>query len=235
MKQFRAERIASLVAGDAPAWLDSPTLMVLHAMPQGAFDAPQSVDLSYVLRNDILIWPLHATGLSKKINFDGVLSYFPGIHLPGRQTEPISSYVQVFRDGCIEAATTEIFHVSNGQKIFFHSYEENVEEALYNHLTLLKGLGIEPPIFVSLALIGAADYSIALPDMFNQIRPSAPIGRDVLIVPETAVYAYADSYHDVLREPFDRIFQTCGLRGSTNYQNGQWCGRTRRSRVVQVS
>jgi len=46
MKQFRAERIASLVADEAPAWLVSRTLMVLHVMPQSAFDTPQSVDLS---------------------------------------------------------------------------------------------------------------------------------------------------------------------------------------------
>ncbi len=83
MKQFRAERIASLVADEAPAWLVSRTLMVLHVMPQSAFDTPQSVDLSYVLKNEAFIWPMRATGLSRKINFDGVLSFFPGIHLLG--------------------------------------------------------------------------------------------------------------------------------------------------------
>lgn len=235
MKQFRAERIASLVADEPPARLASRTLMVLHVMPQSAFDTPQSVDLSYVLRNDVLIWPMHATGFSKKINFDGVFSYFPGIHLSGRQTEPVSSYVQVFRDGCVETVTTEFFHVDDGEKLFFYTYEEVVEEALYNHLRLLQGLGVEPPMFVSLAFIGAEDYSIALPNAYNARRLSAPIGRDILIVPEAPVYAYADTYHDVLREPFNRIWQTCGQLGSINYKDGQWPGNTSRPRVVQLS
>jgi hypothetical protein len=135
----------------------------------------------------------------------------------------------VFRDGCIEAVTTEIFQMFNGQKLFYHDYEAKVEEALYRHLALLQGLGIEPPIFASLAFIGAEDYSIALFDAFNRITPSAPIGREVLIVPEASVYAYADTYHDVLREPFNRIWQTCGQLGSINYTNGQWSGNTSRS------
>jgi hypothetical protein len=116
MKKFRAERIASLVAGDAPAPLSSRRLMVLHVMPQSAFDSPQSIDLSFVMKNDVLIWPMHATGLSKKLNFDGVLSFFPGI---GGHPEPVRSYVQVFRDGCVEAVTTEIFHSVDGRKLIW--------------------------------------------------------------------------------------------------------------------
>ena len=235
MKQFRADRIASLVADDGPARLASRTLMVLHVMPQSAFDSAQSIDLSYVLKNDLLMWPMHATGLSKKLNFDGVLSYFPGIYLSGRQSEPVSSYVQIFRNGCMEAVTTEIFHDDNNQKLFYHSYEEKVEEAVFNHLKLLEGLGIEPPIFVSLAMLGAEDYSIALFDQFNAIRPSAPIGRDVLIIPEVPIYAFADTYHDILQEPFNRIWQTCGRLSSINYENGHWSGKTSRSDAVQLS
>jgi Putative DNA-binding domain len=90
MKQFRADRISSLVTDNAPAPLSSRTLMVLHVMPQNAFDTPQSIDLSFLMKNDVLIWPMHDTGFSKKLNFDGVLSYWPGDHLQS-QTKPIRS------------------------------------------------------------------------------------------------------------------------------------------------
>jgi len=43
MKQFRAERMASLVNDNAPAPLSSRILMALHVMPQSAFDTPQSL------------------------------------------------------------------------------------------------------------------------------------------------------------------------------------------------
>jgi hypothetical protein len=57
---------------------------------------------------------------------------------------------------------------------------------------------------------------------------SAPIARDVLIIPETPIYAYSSTYHDVLREPFDRVWQTCGRLGSTNYTDGEWSGEISR-------
>jgi hypothetical protein len=64
MKQFRADRISSLVSDNAPAPLSSRTLMVLHVMPQSAFDAPQTIDLSFLMKNDVLFWPMHDTALS---------------------------------------------------------------------------------------------------------------------------------------------------------------------------
>src|SRR5262249_3455513 len=107
MKQFRAERIGSLVTGDTPVPMSSRTLFVLHVMPQSAFDTPPSVDVSFLMKNSTLIWPMHDTGFSKKLNFDGVVSYFPGDHTPVK-TKEARVYTQVFRDGCVEAVTAEI-------------------------------------------------------------------------------------------------------------------------------
>jgi Schlafen, AlbA_2 len=230
MKQFRADRIASLVADDTPARLSSRTLLVLHVMPQSAFDTPQSVDLSFLMKNSTLIWPMHDTGFSKKLNFDGVLSYFPGDFLPV-QTKAVRSYVQVFRDGCVEALTTEIFQddVESLPKVIFHTYEAVVEKALHNHLSLLRELEIDPPIFVSMAFIGAKDYSLLLPGRFRHEKSSSPIGRDVLIIPETPIYEYSSTYYDALKESFDRVWQTCGQLCSINYGDGKWSGGPRPS------
>jgi hypothetical protein len=173
------------------------------------------------MKNNVLIWPMHDTGLSKKLNFDGVLLYWPGDHLQS-QTKPVRSYVQIFRDGCVEIVTTEIFQTSEGQHLIYPVYEGHVGKALHHHLTLLRELGIEPPIFVSLAFIGAKDYSLALVDQFGLAKSTSPIGRDVLIIPETPIYEYASTYHDALRESFDRLWQTCGQFGSPNYTGGQW-------------
>jgi hypothetical protein len=101
-----------------------------------------------------------------------------------------------------------------------------VEEALHSNLTLLQRLGIEPPIFVGLAFIGARDYSFELPGFLTE--RTSPIGRDVLIIPETPIYAYFETYHDVLRESFDRVWQTCARFGSPNYTDGEWSGEISR-------
>ena len=231
MKQFRADRIRSLVNDETPVGLSSHMLFVLHVMPQSAFDTPQYVDLSFLMKNNTLIWPMRNTGFSKKLNFDGVLSYFPGDYLP-LKTKAVRSYVQVFRDGCLEAVTTEIFQddVEGLPKGIFHSYEALVEKALYNHLSLLRELEIDPPIFVSLAFIGARDYSLLFPGQFGLEKCSSPIGRDVLMIPETPIYEYSSTYYyDVLKESFDRVWQTCGQLGSINYTDGKWSGGPRPS------
>ena len=130
---------------------------------------------------------------------------------------PVRSYVQVFRNGCVEAVTTEIFCSEDGQHFIYPSYEGRVEQGLYNYLSLLQGLGIEPPIFVSLAFVGAQDYSLALPGFLSRLELTEPIAREVLIIPETPIYD-----HDALRESFDRVWQTCGRFGSINYTDGKW-------------
>jgi hypothetical protein len=229
MKEFRAERIASLATDNTPAPLSRGTLFVLHVMPQSAFDAPQSVDISFLMKGSAVIWAMRDTSLSKKLNFDGVISYFPADHLQ-HQTKAVRSYTQVFRDGCVEAVTTEIFRESDVEgtpKIIYSTYEEDVEKALSNHLNLLRELEIEPPIFVSMAFIGAEDYSLLVPTKFGWEKSSSPIGRDVLIIPETPIYEYSPPYYDVLKEPFDRVCQTCGELDSTNYKDGKWSGGPR--------
>jgi hypothetical protein len=91
----------------------------------------------------------------------------------------------------------------------------------------LRELKIEPPIFVSLAFIRAKDYSLFLRGKFGLEKSSSPIGRDVLIIPETPIYEYSSTYYDVLKGPFDRVCQTCGELGSTNYKDGKWSGGPR--------
>jgi hypothetical protein len=220
MKKFRADRIASLLS-DAACPLSSRPFVVLHIMPQGAFDSAQSVDLALVMNRPGLIWPMRDAGFSTKLNFDGVLAYFPGDHL-AQEAKSVRSYVQVFRDGCVEIVTTEIFHDLEHGKIIFPAYEESIELAVRRHLIMLEAARVEPPFFVALTVIGAEDYSLAVRDQFGFERVSAPIGREIVIVPETPIYTYASTYHDGLKEPFDRIWQTCGQSGSINYSSGKW-------------
>jgi hypothetical protein len=66
--------------------------------------------------------------------------------------------------------------------------------------------------------------SLLLPGQFGLEKCSSPIGRDVLIIPETPIYEYSSIYYDVLKESFDRVWQTCGQLGSINYKEGKWSG-----------
>jgi len=217
MRRFRSRRVAVLASGDGPAALVAKSLIVLHVMPVQAFDRPSLLDIRSAMRKDSLLWPIDATGLTMKINFDGLLTYTPGFG------GPVHSYVQLFRDGCIEAVSADILMRGGDQKFLYSGYEPRVEAALRKYMSFLQSEGIQPPIFAALSLVNAKGYAIPVPDPFGEMDAGqSTIDDDVMFIPETRIDSYAETYYAPLREPFDRIWQACGRVGSLNYKDGAW-------------
>jgi Putative DNA-binding domain len=217
MRRFRSSRIAVLVSGEGPATLATKSLIVLHVMPLQAFDQPTLLDIRSAIRKHALLWPINTQGLTMKINFDGLLTYSPGIG------GPVQSYVQLFRDGCIEAVNADILSRGGDQKFLYSGYEPRIAAALGKYMSFLQSEGIQPPIFVALSLVNAKGYSIPVPDQFGEMDAgNTSINDDVLLVPETRIDSYAENYYAPLQEPFDRIWQACGRVGSLNYKEGVW-------------
>jgi hypothetical protein len=216
MRRFRSSRIEVLTTGEGPAALAARSLIVLHVMPVQAFDQPSFIDIRSAMHKDSLLWPINATGLTKKLNFDGLLTYSPGLG------GPVQTYVQLFRDGCIEAVNAEILSRGGSEKFLYSGYEPRLEAALRKYMSFLQSEGIEPPIFAALSLINAKGYTIPVP-MFGVMEGGdSSIEDDVLLVPETQIDSYAETYYAPLQEPFDRIWQACGRLGSLNYKDGVW-------------
>jgi hypothetical protein len=164
-----------------------------------------------------MLRPINTHGLSMKINFDGVLTYSPGFG------GPVQSYVQLFRDGCMEAVNANILSSAADRKFLYSGYELLIETALRKYMSFLQSEGIEPPIFVALSLVNAKGYAIPVPDVIGEMdRGDASIEDDVLLVPETRIDSYAETYYAVLQDPFDRVWQACGRIGSLNYKDGVW-------------
>jgi len=217
MKRFRSARVALLATGDGPATLAAKSLVVLHVMPMQAFDRPMSLEIRSAMCKDALLRPINTHGLTMKINFDGVLTYSPGFG------GPVQSYVQLFREGCIEAVSANILSRGEDRKFLYSEYEQLVEAALRNYMSFLQSEGIEPPIFAALSLVNAKGYAIPVPDVVGEMDPgNAAIEDDVLVIPETQIDSYGETYYASLREPFDRIWQACGRIGSLNYKDGLW-------------
>ncbi len=220
MRRFRSGRIAVLAAGDGPAALAAKSLIVLHVMPVQAFDQPTLLDIRSAMRKDALLSPIDAAGFTMKINFNGLLTYSPGFG------GPVQSYVQLFRDGCIEAVNADILRRGGDQKLLYSGYEPRIEAALRKYMSFLQSEGIQPPIFAALSLVNAKGYAIPVPDAFGEMDAGhSAIGDDVLFIPETRIDSYAETYYGPLREPFDRIWQACGRVGSLNYKDGVWTRR----------
>jgi hypothetical protein len=82
-------------------------------------------------------------------------------------------------------------------------------------------LGVEPPIFIFLTLIGVKGYSMSFNrDGRDEVHK---IDRDILLLPEAIIEGYDFVAEDVLRLCFDSIWNACGLPRSLNYdEDGNW-------------
>lgn len=221
MQRFRTQRIANLLARETPAPLLGTSLVALHILPVSAFDRATKVDIGRIMENDYkpLLGPMNAPGFDQRINFDGLISYHPSLG------KPVDSYLQVFNDGCIEAVSLTMFMGIDGETVIPWTYEHRIEKGLRNYLNLLQRQGLEPPFFVSVALVGAEGYRLFFINLFGENEQSAPIDRAVLMAPEILIESYAATYYDVLHEPFARIWQAGGILDSPNYTDGQWSSK----------
>jgi hypothetical protein len=134
IRNFRAERINNVIAGETPVLLDeNAPKIVLHIVPFGAFVPGARFNIDPLMNADKrgLIEPLRLAsgGFSpSQYNFDGLL------------TAEQDTYVQVFRNGSIEAVDTSILNAAR-EKRFTRGfmYETNLLRAIKKVLRRLRG------------------------------------------------------------------------------------------------
>jgi len=180
-----------------------------------------------VYRRSDLLTPIAAEdypGWGRHYNFDGVIASVAA------QSARVGSYLQVFRNGCLEAVEAELLRPLDGQrKVIIPPYELRVGEAVGIYFELLKALGFEPPIFLMLSLLGVNGYEMfRRPGVLHRPMSEQTIRHNDLIMPEVQIDEYAESYFPFLKQSFDVVWQACGWEGDPNYdENGVWNYRDR--------
>lgn len=211
IRDFRVERLARIVAGETPASLGEGAKIVLHVVPLSAFEPRASLDITSFASGPEYIQAKASWGSHNgQYNFDGFLSYSD------------VSYLQVFRNGSIEAVETGL--LSGYNTIPSVTYEDRLLQSLPTFLQLQKRIGVEPPLFVMLSLLGVAGYTMGVKSRYRQPAAHA-IDRDQLVVQETMVESFNDDCSEILRPAFDAIWNAAGWPGSIYYDaGGQWVG-----------
>jgi hypothetical protein len=129
-----------------------------------------------------------------------------------------SSYVQIFRNGAIEAVDCDIVF----NKKISPGYEKILICALKRFLEFQKNLGVEPPIIIMLSLLGVANRTIEVHAPFGNRKPHQ-IDRDVLLVPEVMIESFDCKPSEVMKPIFDAIWNAAGWPRSQNYnEKGEW-------------
>jgi hypothetical protein len=217
INKFKIERIEKIVAGDTPVPLDENANIILHIIPLGSQSNEYNLNPTGI--DSSKIPPMsHYQGWDSRINFEGFLTYTSGA------TGNPYSYVQVYRNGIIEAVDNLILRQDRpGEKyIPYYAYEKSLLESLKIYIDLLKNLDVKTPLIVFLTLTGVRGFSMEVgPGVFRS--GSSTIDRDILQLPEAFVETFDTGEKEILRPMFDLIWNACGRSGSTNFdEKGNW-------------
>lgn len=221
-RTFRVERVGNVVAGETPIPMRTGPKTVLHIVPLEAFSATANYDLSKVEdENFARLAPIIPSINYSRHNFDGyiVSSFMPNPDKP-------NSYLQVFRNGIVEAVDSRITDMSRQSGSFPATYMEGKLIAAVSRIfALQQDLGVTPPVLVMLTLVGVAGLNVTRNQDEFMSQPS-PIDRDVLMVPEMLVEDFPNKVDGVLRPIFDAVWNAAGYSACPNYdEGGNWLSK----------
>lgn len=210
IKNFIQNRISNIIAEDTPIELEiaKGSYVILHIIPINAFDIKSKYNFND-LNNDLsLIRPINSNGYNQRLNFDGLLTYTP----MGLNPTKAYTYLQLFRNGIIEAVETSILTTKRNNILGIPAafLRREVNRTIKNGLELYRKYQIQPPFLVFLNLIGVKNYIIfADPSRFIWMDQRS-IDRNNLLIQEVLLEDYDCNVNDSLKFIYDSIWNAAG-------------------------
>ena len=216
IKQFKEKRISDIYSNNLPIPFYASPKIALHLIPMSAFNPKHNYDLKQLSLYDIQ--PIDSTRFNKRYNIDGLLTYSS---FPGKNRS--FSYVQLYRNGIIEAVNSYLLWSESDEKIIpITAVERVLIEAVQRYFEVYRKFNIETPVFLFLTLIEVKDY-VFPKDRKLSIYEIFPIDRDIIQIPEIFIEDYNFNPPQLLKPIFDSIWNACGFERSFNYTiDGVW-------------
>jgi len=232
IRLFRAERLGRIVADETPVALDKGAKIVLHIIPFGAFDPAAKFDMASFGDDVWRYAPIYeSTVTDYRYNLDGIVT-----SVQSHDSAFMRSYLQIFRNGIIEAVDTRALrNAGEGSPIISSGpYEKGLLDALPRYLAIQKRLGVEPPFFIMLSLLGVLGYFVkpGWDEAFWRDR-ARPIDRDALLLPEVMADGFECDPIEAMIPIFDMVWNASGWPRSMNYnEEGKPMGYNNKGRWV---
>jgi hypothetical protein len=217
LRQFREERLRLITNQDelVPTVSGPGPRYILHLLPISTFEPSAVVEISQLENRQ---WgPSAAFPQSRwrgtDFNFEGYL-----IRDFNRNGAEVSSYVQIFRSGAIEAVK-----VLANAGFVDNTFEQAVIRRVRDYLNVQRELEVRTPVFVMLTLLGVQGVSLIGPP--NAPSPPNNFDRVLLPLPECVVDDFEAPVADVMRPAFDALYQAAGSPRSASYDESRnWIG-----------
>jgi hypothetical protein len=210
IKNFRSERIATIVSGQGPVPLEANGRLFVHLLPLSAFGQAAQIDLKRAFEIHEFFRPMGPSmGMTARFNLDGLISLRGGEELHG--------YTQVFRNGIVEATKARILRADQGTTILPASNTAYIADVLPRYFDGLRILDVPPPIVLMVSFQGVAGAKLkieAFLDLYH-VQPFPPI--DPLLLPEMVVNDYGPyaEYDRALRQILDALWNAAGFASYT--------------------
>ena len=154
-------------------------------------------------------------------NFNGIFSS------GGTESQKNHSYLQLFRNGALEAVDGRI---STNRSVFGIDCEQQLlKRRGPSYMQFQKQLGLGPPLFIAITMLSARGFVVMpfVPSDFHNLlgMPIAPVDQDALLAPEVLVEDEGADVARLVRPALDTIWQASGWPGSQAYdESGNWVG-----------
>lgn len=221
IRNFRADRVAKILADETPVPMYQNPKIVFHIVPISAFKPSQKYDIdsltSEISKPHDKLPLIYLSVLNWRYNLDGLFTY------SDNEDGTFSAYTQLYRNGIIEAVDALMLRpMERGLLVPSVLYEKRLLKVLSSYLQLLSELSVETPIFIFLSFLTVRSYKMAIKRELY-FDEGHPIDRDLLLLPEAIVEDFGVDAKEVLNPLFDLVWNACGYKVSLNFdENGNW-------------
>jgi hypothetical protein len=227
LRRFRLERLANISAGMTPVMLGAGERLIFHGLPviqsEGVWSRFRAMPGDSLLA---LLRPIVGSTSRTQFNLDGFL-------ISAGPRERPDGYVQVFRDGGIEAVAVgmlaptlltsdAVWNFPPGFKAVRGTLiESQLIEAVTGYCGFWQQAQVLPPLVFGLTLSGIGGLGI-LPASLAKLRYTT-FDREVVICPEVWRNDVAGPVDIALRPLFDLVWNAAGWPESPHYgEDGRW-------------
>jgi hypothetical protein len=221
-REFRAERVGRLLAGESAMPLEGNRLVCLHFIPHTALVGGNDIDIQKAANAHDYVRPLYVDyNHTHTFNLDGVLTYHP------TSAGSTYAYLQVYRSGILETATTGLVSESHshGLSVPSLSVAQQFAGFLDRSRRLMQQLDVNPPasLFVSMLNVRGATLGIDQRLSFRRDIYARPFDRDHLMMREVTLLDWDGSAFDLLKPILNGLWQAAGLPRCFDYNDaGEW-------------
>ena len=209
-ENFLSNRYSHIETESIQIGLKKGPKVILHIVSLDAFNQSLKLDLHKLDSHSQDLPPIDAEQWGHKYGLDSFLTISKDFN-----SSPYS-YVQVFRNSCIEAVNSSIiYYVDESCFIPSIKLENDIINIIPKYLSFQKNLEINPPFLIKLSLLEVEDCTLSFPNIIKS--KDHLINNRYLPMKAVVVKNYNENPADYMKPIFDSIANAAGYPRSFNY------------------